>query len=439
MASSALRGAFKPSREPPPLPPRKKPIPTEVRQSGCTHQKMTRLFDEYGAGICSVCQKHPSMGWLYRCTQDSQGLLPKSDFSNDSPTNTRVSMRDPVLRHLSPSVIKAIHRGQYTDNQIQELIRQKDSVRQAIQGDETRPTTSSSSTAGSTTFSALPESTTFSTHTSASLDEELRVAYDWTSLSHAWQAEIVKEPEPELSMPIIAACTFKICATCRPTYRERATQNIDEVLRDLKWPPRWELENKRISDLNIVKTLGLKQPHRFYAYAESGAVDSNNTSLSFYPSSNDEAHIEDGSEGYAHNKRHSRSGFRETVRNALKRAHSDVPILVDNNDSSPSTSNSSTESLPHQRRSMIFFRRKSRQALPFSSSAGATVVGNDALQNSLNLMLASNTPLPRSEPSTPMYPPTQFSSGSHKKENKPNVTSGLANETAKEQGIMTQI
>ena len=324
------------------------------------------------------------------------------------------------LRYLSPPLIKAINQGQYTNEQVQELVRQKESVREAVQ-DDTRPTTSSSTTEESTTFSEIPESTTFSPNTSGSLDEELRAAYDWQTLHKVWQSEVTRQESQEPTDqqqqqrvlptdtefgPLASACGFKICATCRPTYRERAFQSLDEVVKNPKWPPQWELDNRRVSDARVVRNIGLTHTTRFYAQPNGQGIESQNTFASHYPSSQDEAHLENGTDEESSSKRHSRSGFRETVRNALKQARNEQQTCLDKEASDKSGINTSTESLTPFRRSMIFMRRKSRPSIIYGDSS-TKVVDNDSLQNSLNLMLASNTPLPPSGPNTPMYPPSQ--------------------------------
>ena len=319
------------------------------------------------------------------------------------------------MRDLSPSVIKAIKEGQYSPEQIRELVRQKETVREAIQEDATRPTTSSSTSDESTTFSAIPESTSFSTNTSASLDEELRAAYDWQTLHKVWQAEATRQEAEEQQAlatdtdlnPLASACGYKICATCRPTYRERAFQSLDQILKNPKWPPQWELDNRPVSDARVVRNIGLTKVKRFYAQTNGQEIESQNTFISQYPSSHDEARFESDLNDETPSKRHSRTGFRETVKNALKRARSDHPVPFNKEDGDKSASDSSTESLTPFRRSMIFMRRKSRQSMTFSNGSSTKVVGNQSLQNSLNLMLASNTPLPSSGPDTPTYPPAQ--------------------------------
>lgn len=51
-----------------------------ARRGACTHIAVTRRYDDTGVLTCDICKTAPSLGWLYRCTQDHQGFLPASDF-----------------------------------------------------------------------------------------------------------------------------------------------------------------------------------------------------------------------------------------------------------------------------------------------------------------------------------------------------------------------
>ena len=405
----------------PPEPSRKK-SKSESRSSGCTHKQMTRLFDKYGAYKCSVCNKHPDFGWLYRCTQDSDGFLPESDFMSSTRRDKRKTHMDPTLHNLSPSVVRAIGQGEYTEEQIELLVRQKENVRMSVLGHETRPTTAATSSSESSTFSDLPESTTFSSTTSATtVDEEIRKAYDWAELQKAWLSEPAQpaghrsavelqreETLQSIELPEVTPCNFKICATCRPTYRERAFQSLDNVLRNPVMPPKWELDNRRVSDAHIVSKIGLPK-ERFYAQSSPSEIDSQ--------SSSQQLSVDEGNEDQLNNDEstpndesapnedapqdHSfrrRSGFRETVRNALKRASREHPMSLDETRKDHSGGQASDNS-PALSRSMLFLRRKSKPSANFVKPR-SSIIGNNSLNDSLNPMLASNTPLPQG-PRTP--------------------------------------
>ncbi|KAJ9602841.1 hypothetical protein H2200_012621 [Cladophialophora chaetospira] len=468
------------------------------RRNPCTHMNMTRLFDVYGSFKCALCHKHPSIGWLYRCTQDAGGFLPESDFTLE-PSVGRSRLDQEVTTHsLSSSVIKASGQGQYTDEQVKKLIELKEGVRELVmaqqRSDDGRPDTSStfatvssassSSSDGDCSFSTIPQSTTFSTNSSTSLDEEIKQAYDWKELQKVWMSEpSMAPPEPRTSsfppslppadplpprptvakavpalpaLPAREPCTFKICATCRPTYRERAYQSLEEILnKPVQIPPVWEMQNRRVSDARVLARIGSPKldRNRFYSQTDPAAllssctipgivINGTNNEVDFTRSGEDEdiaympgadsrpdrSHFEDSelcgnsahTPGPCENKldatvdSHSfrkRSGFRDSVRKVLSMAHRENVIT---GDSSTSTSESSTDSQarpPSRSRvssSLIFRRRRSRAStFSFMETPGARIVDTSPLQDSVTLMVATNTPLPQ----TPALPSFNFGQG----------------------------
>ncbi|KIW33664.1 uncharacterized protein PV07_00495 [Cladophialophora immunda] len=404
------------------------------KRNPCTHMTMTRLYDPYGSFKCSLCQKHPNIGWLYRCTQDTGGFLPESDFT-DEPVlpRGRAPCQHVATHSLSTSIIRAIGQGQYTGQEVRKLIEQKERVKDLVlpqfEPDESRPATASTFTTASTassdghgTLSTLPQSTTFSTNSSAEFDEEIKAAYDWKELQKVWMSEpsvpppaprqkpstpanlIPQHPRP----PYVHPCTFKICPTCRPTYRERAYQSLNEVLNTpTELPPVWELQNRRVSDARVVARIGLPKlsQSRFYAQTDPtilqsfhsvpdividhpGAEVYQNVRESYLVRDNTATH---GHHGYICASTSTRSGFRQTVRKALARAR-----FEDSASTNSSTNNSeSGESQVQPSRSLIFRRRRSRTPiLSFAETHGGRVVDTSSLQDSVILMLATNTPLP---------------------------------------------
>ena len=395
------------------------------RRNPCTHMLITRLFDQYGSLRCSLCHKHANIGWFYRCTQDSDGALPESNFCGITrPQPRRSPAQDVALHTLSAPIIKAIGEGQYTDEQIKTLINQKENVRAIILAQEPRPatastvTTSTSSTSSSSKFDSLflPKSTTFSTTSTASLDEEIRKAYDWNELHKVWMSESAI-PTSEVSSPTFTQsypssnslmsppkdCSFMICPTCRPAYRERAFQSLDEFLNTpVKIPPSWELKNRPISDARVLAKLQIPTiQSRFYLRAGQSAVQSVSSFFNTHqhiPTANEEATILD-----KHSVR-KRGGFRQTVRMALARARSDESSVARGvNHSGESIEDNSGGS--RRPRSHIFRRRRSRPILSFVETHGQ-LVDTSGLQDSVMLMLATNTPLPH----TPNNVNTMFSS-----------------------------
>ncbi|KAL2418573.1 hypothetical protein ABEF91_004120 [Exophiala dermatitidis] len=389
---------------------RSRRMPHERRHQ-CTHTTMTRLYDPMGSFTCSSCRKHPSIGWLYRCTQDHDGFLPERDFS--SPSNPGKIMEVPLefgSHFLSPAVVQAIGEGQYTDEQIRILVKQKEKVRETILVAGARPPTASTVTTMSSssegTFSILPQSTTFSTTSTTGLDDEIKAAYNWKELQEAWMSEPSMPPADSrlralpadfgtlshgAMLPVDQICDLKICHTCRPTYRERAYQSLNHILQSpVQSPPIWELENRRVSDARIVAQIRQPTVPRFYPGTSIQSFESDNGVLEMaIPYINGSGSSQNDSETHSVRKR---SGFRETVRKALARARHDdsppAPNIVLSGSDQNSRSDTSKPS-----RSFLFRRRKSRVVPSFAEMHGR-VVDTSPLQDSVMLMLASNTPLP---------------------------------------------
>lgn len=401
------------------------------KRNPCTHMTVTRLFDPYGFFKCALCHKHPSLGWLYCCTQDTGGVLPESDVTG------KPSCFQHVKTHSPSNSAQASGSNHYADDRLGKLIEEKHHTRdlalssQPFRPEDDRPPTGSTfSTASSSsdddddddcTFSTIPQSTTFSTTSSTSLDEEIKQAYDWKELQKLWMSEpSMPPPEPrtklphtEHALPRNQACSFKVCATCRPTYRERAYQSLNEILNtSVQMPPIWEFENRRVSEARYVTQIGIPHPSRsrFYAQTSPSALQSSNTLPAIMISGLDQYedyHLrgaEDDGEPDGHrsedfNGAHSigrRSGLRQTIRKALTRVKSEysVSTLAAAELAGESQGRPQTRARPSS--SLLFLRRRSRSsALSFLETPGASVVDTSPLQESVMLMVASNTPLPQ--------------------------------------------
>ncbi|OAP62981.1 hypothetical protein AYL99_02208 [Fonsecaea erecta] len=420
------------------------------KRNPCTHMTMTRLYDPYGSFKCSLCHKHPNIGWLYRCTQDTGGFLPESDFTDEPmPPRGRALGRDVAAQSLSASIVRAMGEGQYTGQEVRKLMEPKEKVKDSLlsqlEPDEHRPATASTFTTASTvssdgdrTLSTLPQSTTFSTNSSAELDEEIKAAYDWKELQKVWMSEPSIPPPtprpkpatpanalpPAPRLPYMQACNVKICPTCRPTYRERAYQSLDEVLNaPTQLPPFWELQNRRVSDARLVAGIGLPKVgrSRFYAQTDPAMLQSFHSvpdMMMDHPAAEEEEY-QNIRESYVagdtterHHPRYdytgpsssTRTGFRQTVRKALARAR-----LEDSASTHSSINNSeSAESRAPPSLPLIFRRRRSRAHISsFAETHGGRIVDTSSLQDSVMLMLATNTPLPH----TPTLGGFQFGPG----------------------------
>lgn len=388
------------------------------RRNPCTHTSMTRFYDPWGTFKCSLCQRHPNIGWLYRCTQDSKGVLPASDFIADHASlNHFISPTQDVNLHtLSDPIIKSIGDGQYTTDQIKFLIQQKENVRDVIIPHQQRPATPSTATTSSSssssciddTLSTLPHSPTFSTTSTTSLDEEIRAAYDWKELNKTWMSDPLLSPSestapglppekvtlatPRSNPSLFKDCSYIVCHTCRPTYRERAIQSLPNILNSpTRIPPAWEIDNRPVSDARVLARL--RVPERIAprdttrdGWGEASYNINDPTPRPEKPASTtDTISVTDN-----HSVR-KRSGFRQTVRRALARARGED--LTDGCNLPQERLVEPASGTHRSSRSLVFRRRRSPSTLSFVATHGR-VLDTSVLQDSVILMVASNTPLP---------------------------------------------
>lgn len=232
-----------------------------MAKGSCTHSTLTRLYDAFDCNQCSLCHRRPSLGWLYRCTQDFDGFLPASDFSEVvDPVRTDYDVQ---LFTLSHSVSEAANAGHYTDEQLRRLWQQKGEVRKSIQ--HTRPMTAGSDTTSNSSSCSLPASTTTSTLRSSACDSEPDFCSELSARhplhaiqeSHDNISDIV-EPQTMsiVRLPFTPLCDFKVCHTCRPIYRDRAWLSLNAVVNGaLGIPPRHEFDNRRVAAVNVVRNI----------------------------------------------------------------------------------------------------------------------------------------------------------------------------------------
>ena len=90
---------------------------------------MTR---QHGTAFCSVCGKVPKVGWLYACQQDRElaRLRPFThpevfDVPNDDISRFAVQSRLAASYGMRVDMVQAIRDGEYSYQQADKLIRQK--------------------------------------------------------------------------------------------------------------------------------------------------------------------------------------------------------------------------------------------------------------------------------------------------------------------------
>ncbi|RVX75156.1 hypothetical protein B0A52_01433 [Exophiala mesophila] len=256
--------------------------------------------------------------------------------------------QDVSLHTLSDPIIKSIGDGQYTTDQIKLLIQQKEHVRDIIMPHQQRPSTPSTATTSSSssssciddTLSTLPHSPTFSTTSTTSLDEEIRAAYDWKELNKTWMSDPLLPlsdsttpavlPQkltlttPRANSSIFKDCSYIVCHTCRPTYRERAIQSLPNILNNAtRIPPTWELENRPVSDARVLARLRIPEKIAPRDITGDGWGEPPYNTNDSAPHPEQPASTPDTNSASDKHSVRKRSGFRQTVRRALARARGD--------------------------------------------------------------------------------------------------------------------
>ncbi len=386
---------------PPPLPASR--ISTaDHRQAACTHTNVTRLFDTYGSHRCQMCRRVPNVGWVYRCTQDTGGFLPESDFNTSSFEQRYINTNpgEPTWE-LSQWMYESVLKGQYTVEQFSTLLEQRQGVKNAIFAQSERAGTPATSTSSDSTSSDFGNNTTL-TSIATSCDDEASKSPKATESPYktlrrspvAMFRDIavdnsVQEAIPEPCYPV---CSWTCCQTCRPTYRDRAWLSLDAIVDGpYKEPPPWELHNRRISDARIIATFGLSK----HGVAQTN-LSPYDSSCSFPISSDSnlaESHHVEISSTTLDGTHNTKTGFRTTVRNALKGAINHPRDV--SRDSQGSSKSSIRKPLKRISNSLLFLRRNSS-----SHSRVGRFIEDGQLQDSLILMIASKTPLPDSSTDT---------------------------------------
>lgn len=245
------------------------PVNPNPPRNLCGHSTMTRKPSITDADRCDICHRRPYLGWLYLCTEDA------TDFYAE-----RAVVED---RFLSPWITKAVDEGHYTDEQIQKMVSQKLDVRE-IAEELLQPKPSPVDLEESSTALVKVKNWYDDDDEGYEDDEVLREdnigdiraaakrQYDLGCSSSSSNLRTEPEPEPEpqpipLPAPSARPCHFKCCHGCRPIFQERTWASIDAICHDeLDGPTAKQLltpveqENRRVSDVNVVRNLGARRP-----------------------------------------------------------------------------------------------------------------------------------------------------------------------------------
>ncbi|KAI9810527.1 MAG: hypothetical protein M1827_006200 [Pycnora praestabilis] len=226
--------------------------PLGTRAAACTHIKMTRV---YGHFKCDLCKSFPSLGFVYRCTQDCEMSTPLADrvgvLLNDLKGKTippDKTTTDSV--ELSGWIARDIEKGLYSPEQIEKLKAQKLKVNKTI---------------AAITEGLDDEDITFpSPPTSSTLLNESDPLEIFYAINEA------TKPLPGLSAVAkssktrsIQDCQWQCCFTCRPISRDRCFVSVDLAFNsdaEQGAPLAWGHNYRPIADVVMMRTIGLCQP-----------------------------------------------------------------------------------------------------------------------------------------------------------------------------------
>lgn len=216
------------------------------RQTICTHSSVTRVFDSSERQKCDTCGQPSRMGWVYICTEDHDSWLPNHEaagfFSAPKPTVLKHVQSSTDSPQLNTWVNKAVEDGHYTPKQVEVLKAQRANLRRTV----------SSIVAISTDYNPITQlfEQLKNTHITPPDDEEEVVGV----------MQPAKPEKKETLSLAVPACRHRCCPACRPLTRDRAWVSLNRACDDdnyARGTPAWELQNRRISNLSVVRKLGL--------------------------------------------------------------------------------------------------------------------------------------------------------------------------------------
>ncbi|KAF9892418.1 hypothetical protein FE257_001526 [Aspergillus nanangensis] len=210
----------------------------------CNHGIVERQYSLDDDDVCVHCQQRPFLGWYYMCAEDSKEYWAP-------PLNPEVGP------FFTPQALTAIESGQYTDAQREQLMRQKLEVLMKAFVDRNTPFTPQP-------LCELDLAADDNNEVWVELVENVNQA-NLGACSDDPPAAVSPQPEDctEYIPPIVPRpCHFSACRSCERRMRinlaERVYLSINELCNDqsIRPPSAWDLRDRRISKVFIVRNLG---------------------------------------------------------------------------------------------------------------------------------------------------------------------------------------
>ncbi|KAL8760563.1 MAG: hypothetical protein Q9184_003258 [Pyrenodesmia sp. 2 TL-2023] len=218
----------------------------QSRRAACTHLTMERLYGDYE---CMVCHRPSAWGWVYSCSQD--------DSDDEAATDNDHTVLPPVtVLDLPIWTREAIIKGHYTEEQVETMIAQRRKVLDTILASETHFKKTQATARRTSSRRSRPIST--------SIEANGHLPFPVITESASSSADSARQSIDQSSGTrprIFPLCRYRACQMCRPTYRDRSWQVLENGFAANILPVNiYEDDvNRPVSDLQFVYNIGVRK------------------------------------------------------------------------------------------------------------------------------------------------------------------------------------
>lgn len=218
----------------------------QSRRAACTHLTMERLYGDYE---CMVCHRPSAWGWVYSCNQD--------DSDDEAATGSDHTILPPVtVLDLPMWTREAISKGHYTEEQVETMIAQRRKVLDTILTSEVHFKKTQATARRTSSRRSRPISTSIEANSHLPFPVITEIAS-----SSADSARQSVDQSSGTRPRIFPLCRYRACQMCRPTYRDRTWQVLENAFAANILPADiYEDDpNRPVSDFKLVYNIGVRK------------------------------------------------------------------------------------------------------------------------------------------------------------------------------------
>ena len=225
---------------------------------------MNRL---YGNHTCLMCGKVPSIGWLYVCQQDRDVELERSETIPDPEgfviVPSEASYFDAQSRlaeslGMSVSVVNGIRKRDYSLEQVDKLIGQKQRLIATIRRQET-PSTDSTPQPHRAAQKYQPATDSIIASLGAKAGAGVQAVENGNPAHRAADTLTSATASQKLSRSRKQSCNFQVCHSCRPFFQDRLYTSFEKVFSgNMPAITENEIVQLPLLDPAVVRALGLR-------------------------------------------------------------------------------------------------------------------------------------------------------------------------------------